>query len=52
MSRCETLRCDGYCITNTLSQYPGGDYSTHRGKCQVFKNFPGLDLGVNFPPGR
>ena len=25
-----------------LSQYPDGDYSTHRAKCQIFGNFPGL----------
>ena len=25
---------------NTLPQYPGEACSTHRGKCQMFKNFP------------
>ena len=37
---------------NTLSQYLGGDYLTHRGKCHIFKTFPGWDLVVHFPPGR
>ena len=36
---------------NTLSQYTGGDCSTHRGKCQIFKNFPCCER-VDFPPGR
>lgn len=33
---------------NTLSQYPGETCSTHRGKCQMFKNFPGWNQGVSF----
>ena len=28
------------------------DHSTHQGKCQLFKNFPGWDLEVNYPSGR
>ena len=36
----------------TLSQYPGGDCSTFQGKCEISKNFPRSDLGVNFPLGR
>ena len=39
-----------YC--HTLSQYPDGDCLTHRGKCQIFKTFPGWDLVVNVPPRR
>ena len=35
-----------------LAECPGGDCSTHRGKCLIFKNFPGWDLGLNFPSGR
>ena len=39
-------------LTNTFSQYPGGGCSTHRGKRQISKYFPGWDLEVNFPTGR
>ena len=35
----------------TLSQYPGGNYSTHWGKRQIFKSFPMWDLAINFPLG-
>ena len=41
-----------WAAANTLSQCPGGGYCIHQGKCQIFRNFPGLDLGVNFLPGR
>ena len=33
---------------NTLSQYPGGDCSVHRGKCRIFKNFLRWELGGEF----
>ena len=30
-----------------LSHYSGGNCLTHRGKCQIYKNFPGWDIAVN-----
>ena len=47
-----TKNVQNYYNENTLSQYLGGDSSTHQGKCHIFKSFLGLDIGVNFPPGR
>lgn len=38
-------------LYDTLSQYPGGDYLTHREKYKIFLNFSGCDLGVVFSTG-
>ena len=35
-----------------MSQYPGGNCSTHGGKFQIFKIFPGWGLGVNYSTWR
>lgn len=35
---------------DTLSKFPDGICSTHPAKYQIFKNFLGWDLAVNFPP--
>ena len=41
-----------WAAANTLSHCSDDDNCIHQGKCQIFKNFPGLDVRVNFLVGR